>query len=98
MDFTINKNALLSALGTLSKITPTRTTLPVLSSVLIETKETNIISLRSTDLELEMTFMIEAAILEEGHVCAPIYKLLEITQNILEEEQCLIIDIEFQLK
>ena len=86
MDFTTNKAALLSALGTLSKITPTRTTLPVLSSVLIETKENNRINLRSTDLELEMTFIIEAAILEEGRVCAPIYKFLEITQNILEEE------------
>ena len=86
MDFTTNKSALLSALGTLSKITPTRTTLPVLSSVLIEAKEEGKVTLRSTDLELEMIFIIEANILEEGQVCAPIYKLLEITQNILEEE------------
>ena len=86
MDFTTNKNALLSALGTLSKITPTRTTLPVLSSVLIEAKEEGKVTLRSTDLELEMIFIIEANILEDGQVCAPIYKLLEITQNILEEE------------
>ena len=82
MDFTTNKNALLSALGTLSKITPTRTTLPVLSSVLIEAKEEGKVTLRSTDLELEMIFIIEANILEDGQVCAPIYKLLEITQNI----------------
>jgi len=86
MDFSINKESFLTALSTLSKITPNRTTLPVLSSVLIKTEDNNKVSLRATDLELEMVFFLNATILEQGEVCAPIYKLLEITQNILETE------------
>ena len=85
MDFSTNKNNLLSALTTLSKITPNRTTLPVLSSTFIKAKE-NKITLRTTDLELEMVFLLEGTVLEEGEVCAPIHKLLEITQNILGDE------------
>ena len=85
MDFSINKNEFLSALTTLSKITPNRTTLPVLSSAFIKAEE-NKISIRTTDLELEMVFLLEGTVLKEGEVCAPIHKLLEITQNILDNE------------
>ena len=85
MDFSTNKNDFLSALTTLSKITPNRTTLPVLSSALIKAQDSKI-TIRTTDLELEMTFVLRGTILKEGEVCAPIHKLLEITQNILDDE------------
>ena len=84
MDFTIEKEALLSALTTLSKINPTRTTLPILSTVLIKTTSTDNITLRSTDLEVEMEIEANAKVLEPGETCAPIYKLLEITNTITE--------------
>jgi len=84
MDFTIEKETLLSALTTLSKINPTRTTLPILSTVLIKTTDSKKILFRSTDLEVELEIKVEAKVLEEGETCAPIYKLLEITNTISE--------------
>ena len=86
MDFSINKETFLTALNSLSKTTPNRTTLPVLSSILIKTEDTKTVSLRTTDLEIEMVYLLDASVLEEGEVCAPIYKLFEIAQNILDSE------------
>ena len=40
--------------------------------------------LRSTDLEVELEIKASAKVLEEGETCAPIYKLLEITNTITE--------------
>ena len=84
MDFTIEKETLLSALTTLSKINPSRTTLPILSTVLIKTIDAKSALLRSTDLEVEMEIRVAAKVLEEGETCSPIYKLLEITNTITE--------------
>ena len=84
MDFTIEKETLLSALTTLSKINPSRTTLPILSTVLIKTVDKDTVVLRSTDLEVELEIKASAKVLEEGETCAPIYKLLEITNTITE--------------
>ena len=84
MDFTIEKETLLSALTTLSKINPTRTTLPILSTVLLKTTSPDSVTLRSTDLEVEMEIKAGAKVLEQGETCAPIYKLLEITNTITE--------------
>ena len=85
MDFSIEKEELLSALSTLSKINPSRTTLPILSTVLIKTAGNNTLSFRSTDLEIEMEIKVKGKVLKEGETCAPIYKLLEITNAITDE-------------
>ncbi len=85
MDFTIEKDILLSTLTTLSKINPTRTTLPILSTVFIKTQDEGYVTLRATDLEVEMEMKVAAKILGAGETCAPIYKLLEIANSITEE-------------
>jgi len=85
MDFTIEKDELFSTLSTLSKINPSRTTLPILSTVLIKTKGTSGVSFRTTDLEIEMEIQCASKNLKEGEVCAPIYKLLEIANTINEK-------------
>ena len=54
MDFCLNKIELLDALSTLIKITPNRTTLPILSTVFIKTKNGEGLVLRTTDLEVDM--------------------------------------------
>ena len=84
MDFTIEKETFLSALTTLSKINPSRTTLPILSTVLIKSKGAESVCLRSTDLEVELEIKAAAKVLEEGETCAPVYKLLEIANTITE--------------
>ena len=51
MKFSTSKQELQAALQKVSKATPTRSTLPILSCVLIETSQSKTI-LRSTDLEV----------------------------------------------
>ena len=85
MNFSLNKNEFTEALITLIKITPARTTLPILSTVLIKTKEDKGVTLRSTDLEVDMEFFIKAKVLEKGETCAPIHKLYEITNTLSVE-------------
>ena len=60
MDFCLNKLELIDALSTLTKITPNRTTLPVLSTVLIKTKGNEGVVLRSTDLEVDLEIFIDS--------------------------------------
>ena len=83
MDFSIEKEELLSTLSALSKINPSRTTLPILSTVLIKTAGESGLFFRTTDLELDMEIKVEGKVLEQGEICAPIYKLLEITTAII---------------
>ena len=65
MNFSLNKNELTDALITLIKITPTRTTLPILSTVLIKTEGDVGVKIRTTDLEVDMEFLIQAKVLEK---------------------------------
>ncbi len=85
MDFCLNKLELIDALSTLTKITPNRTTLPVLSTVLIKTKGNEGVVLRSTDLEVDLEIFIDSENLEEGEICCPIHKLYEIVNTVSEE-------------
>lgn len=65
MKISCDKEKLTFALGSLSHIIPTRTTLPILNGVLIFTKDDQLI-LQSTDLELSLTIKIPVKIEEEG--------------------------------
>ena len=85
MDFCLNKIELLEALSTLTKITPNRTTLPILSTVLIKTKGNEGVVLRATDLEVDLEVSLDSQNLEEGEVCCPIQKLYDIVNAVSEE-------------
>ena len=77
MKFRTTKERLFSALNETNKIIPIRTTLPVLSCVLIETRENKII-LTATDLEQTVIAKIDTEVLEEGQVAVPGIRFLEI--------------------
>jgi len=85
MDFCLNKIELIEALSTLIKITPNRTTLPILSTVLIKTKENEGVVLRTTDLEVDLEISIDSQNLEQGEVCCPIHKLYDIVNAVSED-------------
>ena len=85
MDFCLNKIELLDALSTLTKITPNRSTLPILSTVLIKTKENEGVVLRATDLEVDLEISIDSQNLEQGEVCCPIHKLFDVVNTVSEE-------------
>ena len=83
MKFSTSKQELQKALQKVFKATPTRSTLPILSCVLIETSKSKT-TLRSTDLELTIQVEIPVSIEIEGRVCISIKTLLDITNELPE--------------
>ena len=83
MKYSTSKNELQSALQKLSKAVPNRSTLPILSCVLIDVSESGTL-LRSTDLEITITTHIESSIEEQGTAAVPLQPLLDITSELPE--------------
>ena len=77
MKFRTTKEKLFSALNETNKIIPIRTTLPILSCVLIEAKNSQVI-LTATDLEQTIVTKIDAEIPKEGVLAVPGSRFLEI--------------------
>ncbi|MEE8335450.1 MAG: DNA polymerase III subunit beta [Candidatus Neomarinimicrobiota bacterium] len=84
MEISTSKNELQSALQKLSKAVPSRSTLPILSCVLIEARETGTL-LRTTDLEISIVVSMPASITEPGSAAIPLQTLLDITAELPEE-------------
>lgn len=70
---------------TVQNIVSTKTTLPILSHILMETKE-NQLRLASTDLETGIECLIPAKILEKGGITVPARKIGEIVRELPEAE------------
>ena len=83
MNFNTPKNKLLQALIDVSKVVPTRTTLPILSCALFEAKE-NKLKIKATDLEQTIIVNVEANVIESGEVAIPINKIIEIVSALKE--------------
>jgi len=79
-----SKSELQKALQKLSKATPTRSTIPILSCVLIEAGETGT-TLRTTDLEITIITSIESSIEESGSAAIPLQTLSEITSELPDD-------------
>ena len=83
MNFSINKSTLLKTLQILSKVTPTRTTMPILGCALF-TEKNNKLNIRTTDLEISISMDCEINNIEKGAIAIPLNKLLEITNAMPE--------------
>ena len=81
MKFSTSKKELQEALQKLSKATPTRTTLPILSCVLINATNKKT-TFRTTDLEITIDLEISVSIEEEGSAAVPLKQLFE-NHNVL---------------
>jgi len=79
-----SKSELQKALQKLSKATPTRSTIPILSCVLFEAGETGT-TLRATDLEITIITSIESSVEETGSAAIPLQTLLEITSELPDD-------------
>jgi len=77
MKFRTTKEKLFSALNETNKIIPIRTTLPILSCVLIEAKNNRVV-LTATDLEQTIITKIDSEVPEEGVLAVPGNRFLEI--------------------
>ena len=97
MKFSTSKNELQQALQKLSKATPTRSTLPILSCVLI-TASNEKTTLRSTDLELTIDLELSVSIEEEGSAAVPLKQLYDITNELSETRITIIADIKNKIE
>ncbi len=85
MLFTTNKSTLLKELNIIQGVVEKKNTIPILSTILLETGE-NGITIKGTDLDLAITTFCEAEIKKPGAICLQARKLFEIVKSLPETE------------
>ena len=85
MNLTIAKDQLLAGLQSVQNIVSTRTTLPILSNVLLKA-EANRLELTATDLDVTITCSVEATVKKPGATTAPVKKLFGIARELASNE------------
>jgi DNA polymerase-3 subunit beta len=81
MRFTITREKLQEGLAAVAPTTPTKTTLPVLANILVETTDRGI-RLSGTDLDIAVTTEVSADIEAQGAITIPAKKLSEIAREL----------------
>jgi DNA polymerase III subunit beta len=85
MEFSVAKSALLDELSTTQGVVERKTTIPILSNLLVEARG-NQLAITATDLELSVRTSCEAKIKKEGAGTIPAKKLLELVRLLPEGE------------
>jgi DNA polymerase-3 subunit beta len=86
MKFTIERSQLLKSLGHVQSVVEKRNTIPVLSNVLLEA-DNGQLTLKATDMDLEITETLEAEIGEAGITTAPAHMLYDIARKLPDGAQ-----------
>src|ERR1700742_4491560 len=81
MKLTIERTALLKALGHVQSVVERRNTIPILSNVLLSADRRGL-SFAATDLDMEMTDAAEATVDTPGQITAPAHTLYEIVRKL----------------
>jgi DNA polymerase-3 subunit beta len=81
MKFAITRENLRSGLGAVATAIPTRTTLPVLSNILMRANGQSL-QLSGTDLDISVSLAVPADVEAEGAVTVPAKKLVEIAREL----------------
>lgn len=97
MRISLSSNELLNTLQKLSKGTPARSTLPILSCVLIEV-DNNGVFLRTTDLEIAISCKTDASIEDFGSAAIPLQTLLEIASELQNARITITVNSEQQVE
>lgn len=84
MKFTITRENLHQGLAAVSATIPTRTTLPVLSNLLLEA-DADGVRLSGTDLDIAVSLRVPADVEEEGALTVPARKLQELARELPDE-------------
>lgn len=85
MEFTVSKADLVKELGLAQGVVEKKTTIPILSNVLIEARG-NAIELTATDLEIGIRSSCPAKVVQEGSVTVPAKKMLDYVRLLDEGE------------
>ena len=83
MEFSVSKSALLNELSTTQGVVERKTTIPILSNLLVEAKGSHL-NITATDLELSIRTSCEAKVKKEGAGTIPAKKLLELVRLLPE--------------
>lgn len=84
MEFTINQSVLKEELGFIQGVVERRSTIPVLSNILIESLGENSIRIVGTDLDVTVRCDAEAEIKSTGAMCVQARKLFDIVRTLDE--------------
>ena len=85
MEFSVTKSALLNELNTTQGVVERKTTIPILSNVLVEARDGRV-TITATDLELSVRTSCDAKVKKEGAGTIPAKKLLELVRLLPEGE------------
>src|SRR5437899_12329840 len=85
MELSVTKSALLNELSTTQGVVERKTTIPILSNLLVEAKGSHL-TITATDLELSIRTSCEAKIKKDGAGTIPAKKLLELVRLLPEGE------------
>jgi DNA polymerase-3 subunit beta len=86
MKITIERAALLRALGHVQSVVERRNTIPILSNVLMRA-ESGRLSLSATDMDLEVVEVVPAQVATEGKTTAPAHTLYDIVRKLKDGSQ-----------
>lgn len=81
MKFKISRDAFLDSLQQVQHVVSTRTTLPILSNVLIEASDGSL-RLTTTDLDVGVSGSVDAEVLKEGSTTLPVKRLVSIIREL----------------
>src|SRR5580704_10274394 len=85
MEFSVSKSALLNELSTTQGVVERKTTIPILSNLLVEARDGHL-TITATDLELSIRTSCEAKVKKDGAGTIPAKKLLELVRLLPEGE------------
>ncbi len=86
MKITVERTALLKALGHIHRVVERRTTIPILSNVLVRATG-GTLSLKATDLDLEITEDVPADVAQPGGTTLPAHVLHDIVRKLPDGSQ-----------
>lgn len=86
MKLTVKKSDIVKGVGKVIAAVNPRSTLPILSNILMETKDSKTVHITGTDLEIGIISTIEADITEKGEITIPAKKFLDIIRETPEDE------------
>lgn len=82
MKLTINQKALTKALAAAGRVAPKNTTIPIISHVYFEAKSPNVVSIRATDLDIEIDCLADAKVEQGGALCVPAAAFRDISNKL----------------
>ena len=85
MNLTISKDQIINGLQAVQNVVSTRTTLPILSNVLLRA-DGNRLEFTATDLDVTIASSVEAKVLQSGASTVPVKKLFGIVRELSNPE------------